>query len=130
MRIMANFRTANHIAMNKSQSTFIKIISSPPLFCFLIFCTMFPSRPVIASSLSYPRYFLSCRVIIGICQGDVTCLARFPNCYPENLLENGSVNHLEIDFDESNERQQIPDKRTPAFKLMKNFIQGPIIILI
>uniref|UniRef100_A0A1I8BLH9 Uncharacterized protein n=1 Tax=Meloidogyne hapla TaxID=6305 RepID=A0A1I8BLH9_MELHA len=33
---------------------------------------------------------LSCRVIAGICQGDIRCLeemgTRFPNCYLESLL--------------------------------------------
>ncbi|KAL7073183.1 hypothetical protein ACQ4LE_007285 [Meloidogyne hapla] len=103
-----------------------KIISSPLLFCFLVLCIIAGDRTATASTpLSHPKFFLSCRVIAGICQGDIRCLeemgTRFPNCYLESLLERGSdIFARELEFDEGpNERQRVPDKRAPAFKLMK-----------
>ncbi|CAK5025262.1 unnamed protein product [Meloidogyne enterolobii] len=106
---------------------FNKIIYSPLLFFFLVLCIIITTdRTVIASTpLSHPKFFLSCRVIAGICQGDIRCLeemsTRFTNCYLESLLERGGdAFGRELEFDDGPiVRKRVPDKRAPAFKLMK-----------
>uniref|UniRef100_A0A914KV30 Uncharacterized protein n=1 Tax=Meloidogyne incognita TaxID=6306 RepID=A0A914KV30_MELIC len=146
--------------MNNSQLKFNKIIYSPLLFFFLVLCIIITTdRTAIASTpLSHPKFFLSCRVIAGICQGDIRCLeemstrftncylesllvscrviagicqgdircleemsTRFTNCYLESLLERGGdAFGRELEFDDGPiVRKRVPDKRAPAFKLMK-----------